>query len=323
MFNNKSILVIGGTGSFGKFFIKNIIKNFKPKRIVVFSRDEMKQWNMSNEIKTSLVTYVLGDVRDLNSLNSACKGVDYIVHAAATKIVPTAETNPQECIKTNVLGAMNVIEAAFSNNVKKVVALSTDKAANPINLYGASKLCSDKLFVSTVLKSDILKNSCKFSVVRYGNVVNSRGSVIPFFLQQKNTNVLTVTDKNMTRFFLTLEDALKCVIYAFKNMIGGEIFVKKCPSLKIFDLARFIAPNAKIKIIGIRPGEKINETMITQDDSISTYEYKDYYKIIPSISPRKNNLKRIKGGIKVKSGFNYTSNNNDFWITKDQLKKFI
>ncbi len=321
MLNNKIITITGGTGSFGNASIPILLKEIKPKEIRIFSRDEMKQWDMSLKFKKmQKLSFIIGDVRDKESLNKVFRDTDFVIHAAATKIVPTAEYNPGECIKTNINGAINVIEAAINNNVKKVVALSTDKACNPINLYGATKLCSDKLFVTSNFSSK--KQITKFSVVRYGNVMGSRGSVIPFFLSNINENFFTITDVRMTRFMIDLDTAVKTVIFALKDSIGGEIFVTKIPSMKVLDIAKTIAMK-KIKIIGIRPGEKLHEQMISVEDSRYTYEYKSYYKILPAIFNIYKNNKYIKNGKKVIPNFEYSSNTNSKWMTKLDLKKWL
>ncbi len=323
MFKNSSILITGGTGSFGYKFVSLTLKKFNPKRLIIFSRDEMKQWKMAKLYqKDPRIRFFIGDVRDKDRLYRALQGVDFVVHAAATKIVPTAEYNPFECVKTNVIGAMNVIDASIDQNVKKVVALSTDKACSPINLYGASKLASDKLFIASSSTYARSSGTC-FSVVRYGNVMGSRGSVIPFFLSQKSQNELPITDKKMTRFMISLNEGVKLVWHAFKDMLGGEIYVKKIPSMKIIDIANVIAPKAKHKIIGIRPGEKLHEQMISLEDSYSTYEYSDYYKILPQINDWGKDKLRIKKGKKVPEGFIYSSESNSEWMTKSELKKWI
>jgi UDP-N-acetylglucosamine 4,6-dehydratase len=323
MLDNSSILITGGTGSFGNSFVPIILKKFNPKRLVIFSRDEMKQWEMAKIFKDdNRVRFFIGDVRDKYRLHRALQNVDFVVHAAATKIVPTAEYNPFECIKTNIVGAMNLVDACIDQKVKKVVALSTDKASSPINLYGATKLASDKLFVASNSSYAGGHKTC-FSVVRYGNVMGSRGSVIPYFLSMKHKGVLPITDERMTRFMITLKQGVDLVCHAFQDMVGGEIYVKKIPSMKILDIAKVIAPKAKIEIIGIRPGEKLHEQMISYDDSYSTYEYSNYYKILPQINEwGKDNL-RIKNGKKVKQGFTYTSEGNLNWMTKSDLKKWI
>jgi UDP-N-acetylglucosamine 4,6-dehydratase/5-epimerase len=325
MFDGKVILITGGTGSFGKKFIKMTLEEYQPKRIVVYSRDEMKQWNMAmkfNELDPEKkIRYVIGDVRDKERLHRACQNVDYIVHAAATKIVPTAEYNPFECIKTNINGAMNVIEVAIEQNIKGVVALSTDKACNPINLYGATKLASDKLFVSANL--DVGNQDTRFSVVRYGNVMGSRGSVIPFFQTQVESGVLPITDARMTRFMITLEQGVNLVWHAFKDMVGGELYVHKIPSMKVTDVATSVSPDAEQKVIGIRPGEKIHEVMVSEEDSIGTYEYDWYYKILPTIDEWHKDPNRIKDGEKVADDFVYSSGNNAEWMTIEQLQSFL
>jgi len=323
MLEGKSILITGGTGSFGNKFIPMTIEKYNPKTIIIYSRDEMKQWDMSQKyLNNTKVKFVIGDVRDLSRLTSAMEGVDFVVHAAATKIVPTAEYNPFECIKTNINGAMNVIDAALSCNVKRVVALSTDKASNPINLYGATKLASDKLFVAAnSINNDL--NRTIFSVVRYGNVMGSRGSVIPFFKGLAPTGELPITDIRMTRFMITLEEGVKLVWRAFEDMLGGEIYVKKIPSMKIGDIAFAVSSNAKQKIIGIRPGEKIHEQMIGFEDAPHTFEYEGYYKILPAIHGWSSDKNRIKHGKKVDDNFTYTSNNNTEWMTIDDLKMWI
>ena len=303
MFDNKVILITGGTGSFGNEFVRKTLKSFKPKKLIIFSRDEMKQWEMAKKFirHEERLRFFVGDVRDRNRLYRALDGVDFVVHAAATKIVPTAEYNPFECVKTNVVGAMNLIDACIDKNIKKVVALSTDKASSPINLYGATKLTSDKLFVSGNAYSG--EHPTKFSVVRYGNVMGSRGSVIPFFNSIKDSGEIPITDPEMTRFMISLEQGVQLVWDAFEDMVGGEIYVKKIPSMKIVELAKAIAPKAKQKIIGIRPGEKVHEQMIGVEDALSTYIYKDYFKILPLINDWNEDKKRIKDGKKSKRIF--------------------
>lgn len=323
MLKNSTILITGGTGSFGNCFVPLTLKKYNPKRLVIFSRDEMKQWEMAKLFTNdSRVRFFIGDVRDKERLHRALHNVDYVVHAAATKIVPTAEYNPFECIKTNVNGAMNLIDASIDQGVKRVVALSTDKASSPINLYGASKLASDKLFVASN-SSYASKNQTRFAVARYGNVLGSRGSVIPFFLSVKEKGIIPITDKQMTRFMITLEQGVELVWKAFEDMIGGEIYVKKIPSMKITDVAIVVAPKAKQKIIGIRPGEKLHEQMISIEDSYSTYEYSNYFKILPQINNWSLDKKRIGKGVKVSKGFVYSSDLNTKWMTKLQLKKWI
>ncbi len=326
MLKNSSILITGGTGSFGSLFIPLTLQKFKPKRLIIYSRDEMKQWNLSQQyVDDPRVQFIIGDVRDKDRLSRALDGIDYVVHAAATKIVPTAEYNPFECVKTNIIGAMNLIDACIDSDVKRVVALSTDKASNPINLYGATKLASDKLFIaanSNSSKANKTHNTI-FSVVRYGNVIGSRGSVIPFFMSLASSGILPITDKNMTRFMITLEQGIELVWLAFEDMLGGEIYVKKIPSMKITDIAKSIAPKAKQKIIGIRPGEKIHEQMIGLEDAPYTYEYKDYYKILPMIHNWSNDKKRIKKGKKVSKDFIYSSEVNGEWMTEKSLTSWL
>jgi len=322
MFNNKTILITGGTGSFGNSFVKHALCKYKSSKIIIYSRDEMKQWDMANKLNNSRTQFIIGDVRDKDRLNFAMRGVDFVVHAAATKIVPTAEYNPFECIKTNINGAMNVIEAAYLNKIKKVVALSTDKASNPINLYGATKLASDKLFIAS--NNFTNHNDTKFSVVRYGNVMGSRGSVIPYFIKQSHENgFITITDKSMTRFMINLDEAVGLVFNAFQDMLGGEIYVKKIPSMNIMDIAKAVSLKAKIKFIGIRPGEKLHEQMIGSEDAAYTYEYKEYYKILPMIYDSANDKKRIKNGKKVQANFTYSSDKNTENMSIDFLKNWI
>ncbi|MDA9249185.1 UDP-N-acetylglucosamine 4,6-dehydratase (inverting) [Gammaproteobacteria bacterium] len=320
--NNSTILITGGTGSFGNAFVPMTLEKYNPKKIIIFSRDEMKQWNMAQKFKNDdRIRFFIGDVRDKDRLYRALDGVDYIVHAAATKIVPTAEYNPFECIKTNVIGAMNIIDAAIDKGVKGVVALSTDKASSPINLYGASKLASDKMFVAGNAYSG--EHSSKFSVVRYGNVMGSRGSVIPFFYNQRDSATLPITDKRMTRFMISLEQGVDLVWKAFDDMCGGEIYVKKIPSIKITDLAKIIAPNAAHEIIGIRPGEKLHEQMISLEDALSTYEYDDYFKILPVINDWGSDLNRIQDGKKVSEDFVYSSETNPEWVSEKNIVEWL
>ncbi len=322
MLKNSTILITGGTGSFGNTFVPMTLEKYNPKQIVIYSRDEMKQWDMAMKYTNDpRVKFVIGDVRDKDRLERTLDGVDFVVHAAATKIVPTAEYNPFECVKTNVNGAMNVIDACLQQKVKRVVALSTDKASNPINLYGATKLASDKLFVSANSNSD--SNSTTFSVVRYGNVMGSRGSVIPFFSSLKETGELPITDERMTRFMITLEEGVELVWKAFDDMLGGEIYVKKIPSMTILDIANAVLPNAKIKLIGIRPGEKIHEQMIGFEDAPHTYEYDSFYKILPAIHNWSNDSNRIKNGNKVDENFTYSSDNNKDWMDISDLQNWI
>ena len=322
MLTNSSILITGGTGSFAKTFIPMTLEKYKPKRLVIFSRDEMKQWDLSEKYKNiKEVEFIIGDVRDKQSLKMALNGIDYVVHAAATKIVPTAEYNPFECIKTNINGAMNLIETCIENDIKKVVALSTDKASNPINLYGATKLASDKLFVAANSMRESI--STTFSVVRYGNVMGSRGSVIPFFLNTSKSGYIPITDERMTRFMITLEDGVKLVWRAFDDMLGGEIYVKKIPSMKLPDIAKAVAPDARQEIIGIRPGEKLHEQMIGIEDAPHTFAYDGYFKILPQINNWSSDLARIKSGTIVPSDFVYSSDNNEEWLSVEELEKWL
>lgn len=322
MLSDKTILITGGTGSFGHKFIPMTLEKYNPKKIIVLSRDEMKQWEMAKLFPNNdRLRFFIGDVRDKDRLYRALDGVDYVVHAAATKIVPTAEYNPFECVKTNVLGAMNLIDACIDKGVKGVVALSTDKASSPINLYGATKLASDKLFVAG--NSYAGGHKTKFSVVRYGNVMGSRGSVIPFFMSIKGQGKLPITDLRMTRFMISLEQGVELVWHAFEDMVGGEIYVKKIPSMKVANLARVVAPDAKQEIVGIRPGEKLHEQMIGSEDSYFTYEYDEHFKILPNINNWGSCPKRIKDGKKVEEGFIYSSDNNSEWMTDQELQHWI
>lgn len=319
---DSTILVTGGTGSFGKEFVRKTLKKFSPKKVVIFSRDEIKQWDFSNELKDdSRVRFFIGDVRDRERVYRALDGIDYVVHAAATKIVPTAEYNPFECVKTNITGAMNIIDAAIDTRVKRVVALSTDKASSPINLYGATKLVSDKLFVAG--NSYTGEHETRFSVVRYGNVMGSRGSVIPFFMKMKNTGEFPITDPAMTRFMITLDQGIELVWKAFEEAEGGEIFVKKIPSMNVVDIAKAINPDAKLKIIGIRPGEKMHEQMIGSEDAPFTYDYGGYYKILPAIYNWHRDEQRIKSGDTVEADFSYSSDTNKQWMTVEELRDWI
>jgi UDP-N-acetylglucosamine 4,6-dehydratase/5-epimerase len=323
MLKNSSILITGGTGSFGHSFVPLTLRKYNPKRLVIFSRDEMKQWEMAKTYKDdSRVRFFIGDIRDKERLHRALNKINYVVHAAATKIVPTAEYNPFECIKTNINGAMNLVDACIDQKVRRLVALSTDKASSPINLYGATKLASDKLFVASNSSYAGGHDTC-FSIVRYGNVLGSRGSVIPFFLSLKDQDEMPITDERMTRFMISLDQGVELVWHAFDDMIGGEIYVKKIPSMKVTDIANAIAPNAKHKITGIRPGEKLHEQMISNEDSYSTYEYSDYFKILPQIYDWGKDNNRIKDGIKVTEGFIYSSDNNKQWMTKTNLQDWI
>lgn len=330
MFNNKSILITGGTGSFGNQLVHTILKFYEPNRLIIYSRDELKQYEMAQIFPTSqydCMRYFIGDVRDQERLKMAMRGVDYVVHAAALKQVPAAEYNPMECIKTNIHGAENVVHAALDGNVKKVIALSTDKAANPINLYGATKLASDKLFVAANNISG--GHATRFSVVRYGNVVGSRGSVVPYFkrLIKQGSDSLPITDARMTRFWITLQQGVDFVMKNFQRMNGGEIFVPKIPSVRVVDLANAMAPNLEQKIIGIRPGEKIHEVMCPADDSHLTLEFKDHYVIQPSISFvdkdhnfSTNNLNEISN--QVDQGFEYNSGTNEHFLNIEEIIKF-
>jgi len=323
MLKKSSILVTGGTGSFGHSFVRFTLKKYSPKRLVIFSRDEMKQWEMAKLFKDDpRVRFFIGDVRDKERLHRALHKVEFVVHAAATKIVPTAEYNPFECIKTNINGAMNLIDACIDQKVNKVVALSTDKASSPINLYGATKLASDKLFVASNSSYASGHRTC-FSVVRYGNVMGSRGSVIPFFMSLKDKGILPITDTRMTRFMISLDQAVELVWHAIDDMVGGEIYVKKIPSMKILDIADVVVPNANYEIIGIRPGEKLHEQMISSEDSHSTYEYSKYYKILPQINGWDKDKLRIKKGKKLPNNFIYSSDRNLEWMTKSELRKWI
>lgn len=322
MLSNSTLLVTGGTGSFGHAFVPMALARFNPKKVIIFSRDEMKQWNMAQKFQgDDRLRFFIGDVRDRERLYRALDGVDYVVHAAATKIVPTAEYNPFECIKTNVIGAMNLIDACIDKGVKRVVALSTDKASSPINLYGASKLASDKLFVAG--NSYAGERDTRFSVVRYGNVMGSRGSVIPFFMSIQDKDVLPITDPRMTRFMISLEDGVELVFHAFQDMIGGEIYVKKIPSMKVTDIARVIAPKMRQEVVGIRPGEKIHEQMVGTEDAPYTYEYPQHFKILPAIHNWSADPFRIKEGTKVADDFTYSSDNNPEWMSDETLQAWI
>ncbi|CAM8664113.1 COG1086 Predicted nucleoside-diphosphate sugar epimerases [Oxalobacteraceae bacterium] len=322
MLSNSSILVTGGTGSFGKTFVPMTLAKFNPKRLVIYSRDEMKQWEMAQQYAGDpRVSFIIGDVRDKDRLARAFDGIDFVVHAAATKIVPTAEYNPFECVKTNIDGAMNVIDACVDRRIKRVVALSTDKASNPINLYGATKLASDKLFVAA--NSYAGTHDTRFSVVRYGNVIGSRGSVIPFFMTLAQKGEVPITDPGMTRFMITLEQGVELVWHAFEDMQGGEIYVKRIPSMTILDIATAVAPDATHKIIGVRPGEKIHEQMIGLEDAPHTYAFSDYFKILPMIHNWSADPLRIKTGQKVPEGFMYTSDRNDEWMSVPKLRTWI
>jgi len=323
MLNNKNVLITGGTGSFGKKCTAIILKRYRPKRLIIFSRDELKQFEMAQDFpdsKYDCIRYFIGDVRDKERMTRAFRNVDIVIHAAALKQVPAAEYNPFEAVKTNILGAQNVINVAIDQGVKKVIALSTDKAANPINLYGATKLCSDKLFIAG--NSYVGSDHSIFSVVRYGNVVGSRGSVIPFFMKCKNNGILPITDPRMTRFWITLDQGVNFVLSSLEKMVGGELFVPKLPSMNIMDLAKVIAPECKTKIIGIRPGEKLHELMITKDDARRTLEFKDHYMIQPDFHfwQRRYNS---NAGSPVPEDFEYTSGNNPWMLSEKEMKKII
>jgi len=323
MLNDKIILITGGTGSFGKKCTEIILKKYKPKKVIIFSRDELKQFDMSQIFsfqKYPCMRYFIGDVRDKERLYRAFQGVDYVIHAAALKQVPAAEYNPFEAVKTNILGAENIINVSIDKGVKKVVALSTDKAANPINLYGATKLCSDKLFISG--NSYVGREDTMFSVVRYGNVVGSRGSVIPFFLKQKETGVLPITDSRMTRFWITIEQGVNFVLDCLERMVGGELFVPKIPSMNIMDIAKAIAPECKTKIIGIRSGEKLHEVMVPKDEARRTLDFKKYYVIQPDFRFFARRFKN-KRGKPVPEDFEYNSGTNTWWLTVEELRKMI
>ncbi|RDU54798.1 UDP-N-acetylglucosamine 4,6-dehydratase (inverting) [Helicobacter sp. MIT 00-7814] len=325
--DNKNILITGGTGSFGKKFIQTILEKHNPKKVVVYSRDELKQYEMAQSFTDKRMRFFIGDVRDAKRLEVALNGIDICIHAAALKHVPIAEYNPMECIKTNIDGASNVINAALKNNVRFIIALSTDKAANPINLYGATKLCSDKQFIA----ANNIKGAqdCKFSVVRYGNVLGSRGSVIPFFkkLVESGADELPITDEKMSRFFITLDSGVEFVLDSLERMHGGEIFVPKIPSMYIKDLAHAIAPNARLKTIGIRPGEKLHEVMIPKDDSRLCVEFESFYTLMPTINfqtPIDYTLTRnnLRGNL-VGEEFEYASNTNSQWLDSAQLQEFL
>lgn len=318
-FDGKSILVTGGTGSFGKTFVRFILSHYNPRRVIVFSRDELKQFEMSQEFNDPRLRFFIGDVRDRDRLYRAFDGVDFVVHAAALKQVPACEYNPFEAIKTNILGAQNIIEAAIDCGVERVIALSTDKAANPVNLYGATKLCSDKLFIAG--NSYVGSKNTRFSVVRYGNVVGSRGSVIPLFKKQRETGVITITDPRMTRFWITLEQGVQFVVKSLLHMCGGEIFVPKIPSMRIVDLAEALAPGCQHKFIGIRPGEKLHEVMIPADDARHTLELDNFYIIKPEF-PWWKESNWIEGK-SVPDGFSYSSDTNDWWLTVDELRAMV
>ncbi len=327
MLKNKTILITGGTGSFGKRFVEIILKKFNPKKIIIYSRDEFKQDIMQKTLKSSILRFFIGDVRDYERLNFAMREVDYVFHAAALKQVVAAEYNPIECLKTNVFGAENIIKASINNNVNKVIALSTDKAVNPVNLYGATKLASDKLFIAA--NNIVGKKKTRFSIVRYGNVIGSRGSVLPLFLNLKknNKNLFPITDLRMTRFWISLDEVVEFAIKCLKIMIGGEILIKKSPSIKIIDLAKAINPKGKIKIIGVRPGEKIHESLCSKDDSRYTIEFKNHYLIKPSINLNINSsyLKNIlkEKGKKTNLDFQYNSGTNNEFLNVKKIQKYL
>jgi UDP-N-acetylglucosamine 4,6-dehydratase/5-epimerase len=322
MLSNSTILITGGTGSFGHAFVPMTLARYNPRKLIIYSRDEMKQWDMAKRFEgDERVRFFIGDVRDRERLYRALDGVDYVVHAAATKIVPTAEYNPFECVKTNVLGAMNLIDACIDKGVKRVVALSTDKASSPVNLYGGTKLVSDKLFVAG--NSYAGGGRTVFSVVRYGNVMGSRGSVIPFFMSIRDKGVFPITDERMTRFMITLEQGVELVWHAFEDMEGGEIYVKKIPSMHIPDIAKAVDPNARLETVGIRPGEKLHEQMISEEDSHYTYEYPEHFKVLPAIHSWHNDFKRIKDGTRVAEGFVYASDTNTQWMSAQELAVWV
>jgi len=318
MLDNSRILITGGTGSFGHKFVQMTLEKYSPNEIIIYSRDEMKQWEMALKFSNNpKLTFVIGDIRDYQNLYRVLDGVDYVIHAAATKIVPTAETNPAECVKTNIIGAMNLIDACVNCGIKKIISLSTDKASNPINLYGATKLASDKLFIAGNT------HRTRFSLVRYGNVIGSRGSVIPLFMSLKGKGSLPITDFNMTRFMITLEQAIELVWHVFKDMQGGEIYTKKIPSMKITEIAKAIDPKANYELIGIRPGEKIHEQMISNHDAPHTYEYEDYFKIIPATYNETQKNESIKNGTLVEPNFVYSSEINKQWMTVKELRSQV
>jgi UDP-N-acetylglucosamine 4,6-dehydratase len=322
MLSNSSILITGGTGSFGHTFVPMTLAKYNPRRLVIFSRDEMKQWEMAKLYgNDARVRFFIGDVRDKDRLSRALDGIEFVVHAAATKIVPTAEYNPFECVKTNIIGAMNLIDACIDRGVKRVIALSTDKASSPANLYGATKLASDKLFIAGNSYSGY--HDTRFGVVRYGNVMGSRGSIIPFFLSIADKGILPITDARMTRFMITLEQGVELVWHAFEDVLGGEIYVKKIPSMKVTDVALASVPGARHEIVGVRPGEKLHEQMIGTEDALHTYEYQGHYKILPALNDWSSDPQRIKDGRKVVEDFSYRSDNNTEWMSIDSLRSWI
>jgi len=319
MMKNKNVLVTGGTGSFGKSMVERLLNDDQVNKVIVFSRDELKQFEMQSKLKSDKLRYFLGDVRDYERLKQATYGVDVIIHAAAIKQIPAAEYNPMETIKTNIIGAENIVNVAIENSVSKVIALSTDKAANPANLYGATKLCSDKLMIAGNVLSGA--RSTRFSVVRYGNVLGSRGSVIPFFIEQAKLGVIPITDEKMTRFWLTIQEGVEFVLRSLERMQGGEIFVPKIPSFKIIDVARIVAPNVPIKFIGVRPGEKLHEIMITEDDAQFTFEFENYYAILaPFLVDSRFYADNSK---KVQAGFSFDSQNNPNWHNDDSFREVL
>jgi UDP-N-acetylglucosamine 4,6-dehydratase len=323
LLNNQNVLITGGTGSFGQKFTETVLKRYKPKKLIIFSRDELKQFEMAKIYSPNeypFLRYFIGDVRDKERLHRAFQNVDIVVHAAALKHIPTAEYNPIEFIKTNIYGSQNIINVAADRRVKKVIALSTDKAVSPINLYGATKLCADKLFVAA--NAFVSQDQTRFSVVRYGNVIGSRGSVIPFFLKIRETGVLPITDPRMTRFWITLEQGVNLVLKSLEHMVGGEVFVPKIPSMKIMDLAQAIGPDCRIEIVGIRPGEKLHEVMITSEDSRRTLEFADHYIILPSFTNIDDRY-ISNGGKPVEEGFEYNSGTNTQWLSAEELRAII
>lgn len=323
MLNGKVVLITGGTGSFGQKFIETVLDRYQPARLIVFSRDELKQFHMRERFSESeypCIRYFIGDVRDKDRLYRAFDGVDIVVHAAALKQVPACEYNPIEAIRTNVMGAANIVDAAIDRNVQKVIALSTDKAANPVNLYGATKLCSDKLF--TAANSYAGRHATRFAVVRYGNVMGSRGSVIPFFLKMRETGVLPITDPRMTRFWITLDQGVQFVLDSLARMQGGEVFVPKIPSMNIMDIARAVAPNCRTEIVGIRPGEKMHEVMVPEDDAHNTVEHDDHFVILPSFAQAAGAYE-MNGGRRCPDNFRYSSENNTEWLSVEQLQRML
>lgn len=316
---NKTILVTGGTGSFGQKFIEIVLKKYNPKAIRIFSRGEFLQWEMAKKFNDPRLRFLIGDVREKDRVYRAMNGIDVVVHAAALKQIPAIEYNPIEAIRTNIIGTANVIDAVIDNNVEKAIFVSSDKAVNPINLYGATKLCAEKLFIQANFYSG--ERKIKFSCVRYGNVAGSRGSVIPLFLEQKKKGLLTITDKEMTRFWITLEQGVELVINCFENMKGGEVFVPKIPSMKIIDLAKTIAPDAQIKITGIRPGEKINEVLLSEEETRHSREFEKYFIIEPEYAFWKEN--NFQEGRPLSNNLRYTSDTNDKWISQEEMKEIL